>query len=222
MVGTRELCEVAAAVTGLSGAGITVMMGDVNQGSLGASDSVSRTIEDVQFALGEGPCVDAHRDQRPVVEPDLLAGTEPRWPAFGPLVVDAGGRAVFAFPLRLGAVRVGALDLYRDRPGRLTDDQHADALVLADVVTEAVLLMQSEAPAGLLAVALADGADLHPVVHQATGMVAAQLGVGVGEALVRLKASAFGNGRVLADLARDVLGGTVRFDLAAEGSNDGQ
>ena len=126
VVGTRELCEVSATVTELSGAGITIMMGDVNQGSLGASDSVSRTIEDLQFALGEGPCVDAHRDQRPVLEPDLLAALEPRWPAFGPLVLEAGGRAVFAFPLRLGAVRVGALDLYRDRPGRLTDDQHAD------------------------------------------------------------------------------------------------
>ena len=222
MVGTRELCEVSAEVTGLSGAGITVMMGDVNQGSLGASDSVSRTIEDLQFALGEGPCIDAHRDQSPVLEPDLLGALEPRWPAFAPLVLDAGGRAVFAFPLRLGAVRVGALDLYRDRPGRLTDDQHADALVLADVVTEAVLMMQAAAPAGLLAAALADGADLHPVVHQATGMVAAQLGVGVGEALVRLKASAFGNDRALGDVARDVLAGRLRFDPAAEGSNDGQ
>ena len=83
-------------------------------------------------------------------------------------------------------------------------------------------MMQAAAPAGLLAAALADGADLHPVVHQATGMVAAQLEVGVGEALVRLKASAFGNGRALDDVARDVLAGTVRFDPAAEGSNDGQ
>ena len=221
-MGTRELCEVSAAVTGLSGAGITVMMGEANQGSLGASDPVSRTIEDLQFALGEGPCIDAHRDQRPVLEPDLLAAPEPRWPAFGPLILAAGGRAVFAFPLRLGAVRVGALDLYRDRPGRLTDDQHADALVMADVVTEAVLMLQASAPAGLLAAAMADGADLHPVVHQATGMVAVQLGVGVGEALVRLRASAFGNGRALDDLARDVLAGTVRFGPASEGSNEGQ
>jgi hypothetical protein len=148
LVGTRRLCEVSAGVTGLNGAGITVMAGEVNQGSLGASDEVSRAIEELQFALGEGPCVDAHRDQRPVLEPDLRAPTGSRWHAFGPLVVEAGGRALFAFPLRLGAVRLGALDLYRDRPGRLTDEQHADALVVADVVTEAVLLMQSAAPRG--------------------------------------------------------------------------
>jgi hypothetical protein len=221
-VGARELCEVSATVTGLNGAGITVMAGEVNQGSLGASDEVSRAIEELQFALGEGPCVDAHREQRPVLEPDLRAPAEPRWPAFSQLVLDAGGRALFAFPLRLGAVRLGALDLYRDRPGRLTDDQHADALVLADVITEAVLLMQSAAPAGLLAAALAEGADLHPVVHQAAGMVAVQLGVSVGEALVRLRASAFGGGRALDDVAKDVLAGTLRFDETGAGPDDGQ
>ncbi len=196
------------------------MAGEVNQGSLGASDEVSRTIEELQFALGEGPCRDANRDQRPVLEPDLRAPAEARWPAFSPLVVEAGGRAVFAFPLRLGAARLGALDLYRDRPGRLTDEQHADALVLADVVTEAILLMQSAAPAGLLAAALADEADLHPVVHQATGMVAAQLEASVGEALVRLKAFAFGNGRALDEVAKDVLAGTLRFDRTGDGPDD--
>lgn len=220
-LGPRRLCEVSATVTGLSGAGITVMAGDVNQGSLGASDDVSRVIEELQFALGEGPCIDAHLYERPVLEPDLLAPARARWPAFSPLVLDAGGRAVFAFPLRLGAVRLGALDLYRDRPGRLTDDQHADALVMADVVTETVLLMQSQAPAGLLAAALADGADLHSVVHQATGMVAAQLDVSVGEALIRLKGFAFGNGRVLEDVARDVLARDIRFGDTAEGWNEG-
>ena len=219
-VGPRRLCEVSAEITGLSGAGITVMAGDVNQGSLGASDGVSRAIEELQFALGEGPCLDAHRGERPVLEPDLLSPARPRWPAFSPPALDAGGRAVFAFPLRLGAVRIGALDLYRDHPGQLTDDQHADALVVADVVAEAVLMLQADAPPGLLAAALADGADLHPTVHQATGMIAVQLGVDGGEALVRLKAFAFGNGRSLDDVARDVLERRLRFDDPAEGQNE--
>jgi GAF domain-containing protein len=216
-LGPGRLCDVSATVTGLSGAGITVMAGDVNRGSLAASDDVSRLIEELQFALGEGPCVDAHRDERPVLEPDLLAPARPRWPAFTTPVLDAGGRAVFAFPLRLGAVRLGALDLYRDGPGQLSDDQHADALVMADVVAEAVLLMQAEAPAGLLSAALADGADLHPMVHQATGMVAAQLGVSVAEAFVRLQAYAFGNERPLDEVARAVLAGGLRFGTPGEG-----
>jgi hypothetical protein len=66
-----------------------------------------------------------------------------------------------------------------------------------------------------LAVALGMGADFHYVVHQASGMVAAQLDVSVGHALIRLKAYAFGNGRPLAEVAEDVVARKLRF--AADG-----
>src|SRR6478736_6437718 len=83
-----------------------------------------------------------------------------------------------------GQVRLGALNLYRDRPGPLTDEQHADALAMAEIVTRAVLVMQSNAPSGQLAAELAKGADFEYVVHQASGMVAAQLDVSVAQALI--------------------------------------
>jgi hypothetical protein len=73
-----------------------------------------------------------------------------------------------------------------------------------------------------LAAALAEGVDVHSIVHQATGMVAAQLGLSVGEALVRLKAFAFGNGRALDDVVKDVLSGTLRFDEIGDVPGDGQ
>ena len=69
------------------------------------------------------------------------------WPSPRP-VIDAGVRAVFGFPLRVGAVRLGALNLYRDQPGPLADEQHADALVLADVAAELILMLQAHAPPG--------------------------------------------------------------------------
>jgi GAF domain-containing protein len=219
-LGTRRLCEVSASITGTDGAGIMWLSGGGNHSSLGASDDVSRLIEDLQFALGEGPCLDASRGERPVLEPDLAAPTRPRWLGFSPPALDAGVRAVFAFPLRLGAVRLGALDLYRDRPGRLTDDQHADALVMAEVVAAAILMMQAEVGSGAVAAALADGADLHPVVHQATGMVAAQLDVSVAVASVRLQGHAFGNERPLDEVARAVLAGTLRFGDPGDGLTD--
>ena len=119
--------------------------------------TVSALIEELQFVLGEGPCMDAYEQQRPVLEPDLGAASTTRWLAFTTPAVEAGVRAVFGFPLQLGAVRLGALNLYRDRPGRLTDDQHADALVMADVAARAVLLMQANAPPGALAAELEAG-----------------------------------------------------------------
>jgi hypothetical protein len=114
--------------------------------------------------------------------------------------------------LQVGAVRLGALNLYRDRPGPLSDEQHADALVMADVAAEALLVLQAGAPPGKLAAELEAGADFHYVVHQASGMVSAQLEVSVGQALIRLRAHAFGNDRPLTEVARDVVARKLRFD----------
>jgi hypothetical protein len=109
--------------------------------------------------------------------------------------------------------------LYWDRPGPLSDEQHADALVMADIVAQALLAIQANAPPGKLAAELAVGADFHYVVHQASGMVAAQLEVDVGQALIRLRAYAFGHDRPLAEVAKDIVARRLRFD-DQNGEND--
>jgi hypothetical protein len=133
--------------------------------------------------------------------------------------VEAGVRAIFGFPLQVGAVRLGALNLYCDRTGQLTDDQHVDALVMADVAAQAILVLQANAPPGKLAAELEAGADFQYVVHQASGMVAAQLDVSVGQAIIRLRAYAFGNDRPLLQVAEDVVSRRLRFD-ARSGEKD--
>ena len=179
---TKRLCEVCRDITGMTGAGIMLMAGEVPQGSVCTTNAVSALVEELQFGLGEGPCVDAHHRGRPVLEPDLAAPAVPRWLGFTGPAVEAGVRAVFGFPLQVGEVRLGALNLYCDQPGSLTADQHADALVMAGIAAQAVLLMQANAPPGKLALELEAGGNFQYVVHQASGMVAAQLGVGVGQA----------------------------------------
>ena len=206
-----RLCQVCAQVTEMSGAGIMLMSGVVPRGSLCTTDEVSDLIEQLQYVLGEGPCVDAYRQDWPVLEPDLANPQSTRWPAFASQATEAGVRAVFGFPLQVGSVRLGALNLYRDRAGPITDDQHADALVLADLVAQSVLVLQAGAPPGTLAAELEAGADFHGVVHQASGMVSVQLGVSVGQALIRLRAHAFANDRPLADVAESVVARTLRF-----------
>ncbi|MCA1674375.1 MAG: GAF and ANTAR domain-containing protein [Actinobacteria bacterium] len=209
---TRRLCQVCAEVTGASGAGIMLMAGDLPRGSICTTDDVSALVEHLQFELGEGPCVDACQQNRPVLEPDLAEPATPRWLAFAGPALDAGVRAIFGFPMRVGAVRLGALNLYSDRPGPLSDDQYADAMAVADVAAEAVVAMQANAEPGLLAQELEAGGDFQYVVHQASGMVAAQLDVSVGQALIRLRAYAFGNDRLLTGVAEDVVGRRLRFD----------
>jgi GAF domain-containing protein len=203
---------VSAELIGMSGAGIMLMSGDVPQGSVCTTDEVSALIEDLQYELGEGPCVDAFRSDRVVVEPDLANPATRRWFGFAPPAVDAGVRAVFGFPMRVGSVRLGALNLYRDRPGPLSDDQHADGLVIADVAARWVLDVQADAPAGVLADELEVGADFHFVVQNAAGIVSVQLGVSVTEALIRLRAYAFSHDRPLGDVARDVVTHTLHLD----------
>lgn len=212
LLDTARLCQVCADMTATDGAGIMLFDNGMSRGSLCATDSVSELIEELQFTLGEGPCIDACRDGRPVLEPELASPATIRWIAFAPPAIAAGVRAVFGFPIRVGAAGLGALNLYRDRSGPLTADQHADALVLADIAAEIILLMQADASPGELATELAVGASFHYVVHQASGMVSAQLDVSVDHALVRLRAHAFRTGTPLIDVARSVVNRTVRLD----------
>lgn len=212
---SKRLCEVCAEVTETSGAAIMLMSDDVSRVSLCTTNAVSARIDELEFGLGEGPGVDAQQQDRPVLEPDLAAPVNPRWLAFTGGALEAGARAVFGFPLRLGAIRLGALHLYRDRPGPLTDEQHADALVMADVVARTILMWQANAPPGQLAEELDAGADFQYVVHQAAGMISAQLQVSVGQALVRLRAYAFGHDRPLREVAEDVIDRRLRFDAGS-------
>ncbi len=187
------------------------MSGDIPSGSLCTSNDVSQLIEELQYTLGEGPCVDAYQKDMVVSEPDLADPETVRWFAFTPPALQAGVRAVFGFPLRVGTVRLGALNLYRDRPGPLDAQQHADALVLADVTARWVLETQAGAPDGMVAKALEIQANFHFAVHNAAGIVSVQENISVTEALIRLRAFSYGNDRLLEDVAQDVIAHRLRL-----------
>ena len=206
-----RLCAVGPQFAGMNGAGVMLMSGDIPRGSLCGSDAVSQLIEELQYTLGEGPCVDAYQHDTIVSEPDLADPETRRWSAFTPPALQAGVRAVFGFPLRVGTVRLGALNLYRDRPGELSADQHADALVLADVTAHWVLDAQAGAPSGVVAEQLEAGADFHFAVHNAAGIVSVQEDISVTEALIRLRAFAYSHDRLLADVAQDVIARRLRL-----------
>jgi GAF domain-containing protein len=208
---SAQLCGVCPGIAGVTGAGVMLMSGEIPRGSLCTSNEVSHLIEELQYTLGEGPCVDAYQQDRVVAEPDLANPVTGRWLAFSPPALQAGVRAVFGFPLRVGAVRLGALNLYRDCPGPLSGDQHADALVVAGVAARWVLEAQAGAASGAVAGELEIGADFHFVVHNAAGMVSVQEGISVTEALIRLRAFAFSNERLLAEVAEDVVARRLRL-----------
>jgi GAF domain/ANTAR domain len=208
----RRLSAACVDVVGVTGAGIMVMIDEQNLASFANSDRVSGVVEELQFTLGEGPCIDAYQTGRPVLERDLKHPAVSRWPAFSHAALDAGVSAIFSFPLQVGAVRLGALDLYCDHPEDLDRDQLSDALVLAGLITHELLALQAGAEPGVLGTGLEDVTNLRAAVHQASGMVSEQLQIPVGDALVRLRAYAYAGGRPINDVARDVVARRLRLD----------
>jgi hypothetical protein len=205
------LCEGCVRAFAISGAGLTFILDGRPQGTLGVSDERSRMVEELQFTYGEGPCVDADRTRRTVSEPRLVQAAS-RWPAFGPEALQAGVEAVFAIPLQLGNASYGALDLYRDTPGRLAAGELADARAIADGAIVMMLALQGSSVPGALTPALEHMTDHRSMVHQAAGMITVQLDMSIEEALVALRARAFRTGTSIAELAADVVARRVRLD----------
>jgi len=181
------------------------------RGTAGVSEPGIEAMQELQLTLGDGPCVDAWRHREPVLEADLADPAQTRWPVFAQAGVQAGVRAVFAFPLQLGAVALGVLALYRDRPAPLSDEELALGLVLAEVATQTILGLQAGAPPEQLHVLLADEPAHWAEIHQATGMVSAQLEVSLDEAFVRLRSFAFANDHPLREVAQEIVARRLRL-----------
>ncbi|HEY5457583.1 MAG TPA: GAF and ANTAR domain-containing protein [Acidothermaceae bacterium] len=210
----RRICQLSVHMLSISGAGISMVTKTGNRGVVCATDDVSARIEDLQFTLGEGPCVDAAQFGAPVMVPDLRTPDDivvDRWPAFLEGAGAAGVRAVFAFPLRIGAINVGVLDAYRSVPGPLRDGQLRAALLAADAAALALLDID---PTGDLFSDNADARSTYQLqVHQATGIVQVQLEIPTEEAFLMLRARAFALGRPLVDVATDVVARRLRFSV---------
>lgn len=208
----QRVCRAAVRALPASGAGISVMTDEGVQGTAAASDATSERIEELQFTLGEGPCLDAYAARRPVLTSDLTDRGMTRWPGYAPAAHDIGVRAVFAFPLQVGAARLGVLDIYREQPGALSVQALAQALTFADVVMTVLFDGQQPMGGSDTAGGLEEVLDNHLGLYQAQGMVAVQLGVDMADAMARLRAHAYAHSRRLQEVARDVVGRRLRLD----------
>ncbi|MEV8378921.1 GAF and ANTAR domain-containing protein [Kribbella sp. NPDC056861] len=206
----RRLCMSATRSVPVSGAGVALMTPRGHGGTLASTEGPAEVMENLQQTLGEGPCLTAFHDRRPVLEHDLARATA-RWPGFAPEAAGAGIAAVFAFPLQVGAIRLGVMDLYRDTPGPLDSLQLAEALDYAAAATTILLDLQYDAAPGGLHPHLADAADSHRSIHQATGVVSVQASVSINEALLLLRARAYAEERPLVQLSEDVVARRVTF-----------
>jgi hypothetical protein len=95
-VSARGLCERINTILEVGGTGVMLMTGDVAYGSLCATNEVSELIEELQYSLGEGPCIDAYGQDQVIAEPDLACPKTSRWAASGRCLPSRSGTALFA------------------------------------------------------------------------------------------------------------------------------
>ena len=115
----RRLCSTVTNTLPATWAGISLVEDGQVGGTVAGSDPQARELEDLQFNLGEGPCIDSVRARGPVLEADLSGAGFGRWPAYAPAAYRHGARGVFAFPL---AERPGVRGGARHLPGPLGTD----------------------------------------------------------------------------------------------------
>lgn len=217
----QRICRACIAGLDVDGAVLSLLTATVSRTTLWASDATAELIEELQFTLNEGACMEAATTGRPVLVPDLRHSTETaRWPMFAAAVAEQTKvRALFALPLQWGTVNLGVLDLYRLTAGGLSAAQYRDALSATDI---AALLMLGQRTDPTLGIELGEDSGIsqswlnessghRAEVHQATGMVLAQLEISATEALARLRAHAFVEQRLLIDIAHDVVSRRLRF-----------
>ena len=201
----RSLCVVACVELDAAGTAVHLMTSNGPEGVAAASDEHAADLGELAFTVGEGPGVDAWRTTRPVLASDLAALAD-RWPAYAGTVLEAGIGGVLAFPLAVGAVGFGVLEVYVAKAGAFNGDGLANATNLARVATE--ILYDGRGTDGVGSLDLVTALDHRVEIHQAQGMVMVALGVTMVDALMRMRAHAFATDLPLLQLARAVVSGT--------------
>jgi len=193
----------------VSGAAVSTLGDLLGSETLAASDEVAARLDELQFDLGEGPCWDAMNLARPVLAPDLRGGTDGRWPAFSKAVLDQGVSSLFAFPLLVGPLRIGAVDLYSAETVDFTSTNSRQAGVLADAVGRLILRLALNEIGGESE--RTSNAFSRRAVHQATGMVIAQLGITAADAQLIIQGHAFATGSTMMDVAQRIVDSDLAF-----------
>jgi hypothetical protein len=205
----------------VSGAAVSTLGAFMGSETISASDATAARIDELQFDLGEGPCWDAMATARPVLATNLRAQSPTSWPAFSRAILADDLGAIFAFPLVVGPLKFGAVDLYSVRPTELTAVQSRQASEMARVVSRQVLrqaIMRIGRDAG--SDDKAAGAFSRRVIHQATGMVLSQLDLPIDDARLVIEGHAYASNRTMMEVARDIVDGTLNFSNGGGGIED--
>lgn len=165
-----------------------------------ASGQSAGLMELFKLQVVAGPGLDAYRTGAAILNADLHAYRE-RWSRFAEAARAVGFVVVHAFPLRLRATSVGAMNLFCARPGPLSEADTRIGQALADVATIGILARCTALRAELLTARLQGALDSRVVIEQAKGVLAERLRITVDQAFEQLRGFASTHGMQVSELA---------------------
>lgn len=209
---TEKLCELALTALSVDGSAIFLQVGTTVEGPLAAAGQFGAQIAELENSLGEGPVFDLVEQRRAVSVPDLRAAEENRWPHLREAALEAGVHAIHSFPLHLGAIHLGAFEIYSVTPGNLEEAALSDCYAIADLTTSTLLFLQAGLADSQFADLLSTSDSDRLRIHQATGMVAEMLNCPITDALARMRAHAFSHSVSLYEVSTQVVERRLRLE----------
>lgn len=204
----------------VTGAAVSTIGELVAPETLCATDDVAARLDELQFDLGEGPCWDAFATRRPVLAPDLSSAHGARWPSFSRAAASLPVASLFAFPLAIGSLTLGVIDLYSTQPLQLLDADSKRAAALAEDAGR-LLLRDLLGRLGAAQGEDNDGGEFsRRRIHQATGAVIAQLGVSPEDAELLIRAHAFAHDLTMREVSEEILAWRLDFSSDRDFSSD--
>ena len=195
-------------VLDVGAAGLMLVAPEGDLRVMAASSEAMRVLELFELQSQEGPCLDCYRTGQPVVNQNL-ATVNGRWPRFAAEALAAGFHSVHALPMRLRGAVIGALNLLHIDPGEMRHADIAAAQAMADVATIAILQQRATLEAQVINEQLNHALNSRIVIEQAKGIIAEREGLNMEQAFSTLRNHARNHNLRLADVARDVISGTL-------------
>jgi hypothetical protein len=204
-IGSQALCLPFREQLPIRWASVSVFDQAGRQSTICASDHIAARLDEIQLELGEGPQWEALRTGRPVLAHALGDDTVDQWPTFTAAAQEIGANAFFAFPMFLGAITVGVVGLASPKVVPLGMSDLATAIRLTRQVTWRAVDRALRSATDEHSSEGASAPAMRREVHQATGMILAQLDISATEAFARLRAHAFATSRSVQEVARAVV-----------------
>jgi transcriptional regulator with GAF, ATPase, and Fis domain len=172
------------AIPGADGAGLTLIE-NARPDTVVSTAPFVHEIDDIQYGIGQGPCITAAADRRTVISGSL--GGDHRWPRFGARVARLGVHSALSLPLLTPAGVVGAINVYAHAKNHF--DEHAARLGELFAVPAAIAVQNAQvlAEARRLADRLQHALGTRAVIDRAVGIMMSRSGISEQEALTRLR-----------------------------------